>query len=105
MDVGQAEIAPLETERQPAMIQAQAMQQRRLHVVNVDAILDRPEPEFVRLADGDARLDAAAGEPHRVCVDMVIAPNRIAQLAHGRSAKLAAPDDDRTVEQTALLQV
>src|SRR5690606_3087677 len=39
MHIGQAEVAPLEFERQPRVIDPQQMQDRRLQVVNVDRIL------------------------------------------------------------------
>ena len=50
-------------------------------------------------------FDAAAGEPHGEGVDVVVAAGRFADLAHRRAAELAAPDDERVVEQAALLQV
>ena len=40
------------------------LQHGRLQVVDVDAVLDDVEAEFVGLPDRGAGLDAAAGEPH-----------------------------------------
>ena len=53
------------------------------------------------------RLHAAAGHPQREGVDVVIAADlvRIADLAHRRAPEFAAPDDQRVVQQSALLQV
>ena len=64
--------------------------------------------EFVRLAEDDARLDAAAGHPDGEAVRVVVAAQELraaAGLVHRRAAELAAPDDQRLVEQAALLQV
>ena len=62
------------------------------------------KPKLVGLAERDARLDAAAGQPHREGVGVVVAAV-VAALDHRRAAELAAPDDQRVVEQAALLQV
>src|SRR5436189_3178545 len=73
--------------------------------MHVDAILDRAEAQFIRRADADAGPCAAAGEPHGEGVDVVIAADLLAHLAHRRPAELAAPDDERVIEQAAFLQV
>ena len=65
---------------------------------------DDLEAEFVAFAQGDARFDAAAGEPHAEGVGMVIAAV-VAALDHRRAAELAAPDDQGVVEQAALFEV
>ena len=62
------------------------------------------KPRSSVCAEGDARLDAAAGQPHREGVGMMVAAV-VAALDHRRAAELAAPDDERVVEQAALLQV
>ena len=51
-------------------------------------------------------LDAAAGQPHGEAVEVVVAADEFAaRFAHRRAAELAAPDDERVVEQPALLEV
>ncbi len=55
MHVGQPEVAALEAERQFRVIQAEQMQDGRLQVVDVDAILDGGEAQLV----GGAEVDAA----------------------------------------------
>ena len=67
-------------------------------------VLDGVEAELVGLAEGDARLDAAAGQPHGEGVGVMVAAV-VAALDHRRAAELAAPDDQRVVEQAALLEV
>ena len=62
------------------------------------------EAELVGLAERDARLDAAAGQPHREGVGVMVAAV-VAALHHRRAAEFAAPDDERVVEQPALLQI
>ena len=49
--------------------------------------------DLVALADGDAWLDAATGEPHREGVRMMIAPI-VAALDHRGAAEFATPDDE-----------
>jgi hypothetical protein len=48
-----------------------------------------------------AGLDAAAGQPHGEGVDVVVAADAVAIFAHRGAAELAAPDDERVVEQPA----
>ena len=73
------------------VVEAEQLQQRRVQIVNVDAVFDRVEAEFVRLAQRQARLDAAAGHPVGEGVGMVVAAVVAAAFHHRRSAELAAP--------------
>ena len=79
-----------------------------MQVVDVDRVVGDVVAEVVGLAVGDAGLDAAAGQPDgeaaRVVVAAVVVGGQRA-LAVDRPAELAAPDDQRVVEQAALLQV
>ena len=63
------------------------------------------KPNSSVCAQGEARLDAAAGQPHRHGVDVMVAADRLADLAHRRAAEFAAPDHQRRVEQPARLEV
>ena len=66
------------------------------------------EADLVGLAVMDAALDAAAGEPGGEGVRVVVAAHLLRvlrPLRHRQPAELAAPDDQRRVEQAALLQV
>ena len=74
-----------------------------MQVVDVDAVLDGVQAELVGRADDVAPLHAAAGQPHREAVGIVVAA--VPFLGHRRAAELAAPDDQRLVEQAALLEV
>ncbi len=64
--------------------------------------------QLVGGADGDARLDSAAGHPDREAVRMVVAAQELraaARLVHRGAAELAAPDHQRLVQQPAPLEV
>ena len=71
--------------------------------MDVDLVLDRMHAELVGRADDLAPLHAAAGQPHREAVRVVIAA--VTLLAHRRSTEFAPPDDECFVEQSPLLQV
>ena len=59
--------------------------------------------EFIRRSVGEAALDAAACHPGGEALVVVIAA--VAALGVGRAAELAAPQDQRIVEQAACFQV
>src|SRR5207253_6212894 len=65
--------------------------------------------KFIGLAVGDPRFYAAAPHPHRERMRVMVAPNKVlifrAVFVHWRAAKFAAPNDQRLVQQTALLQI
>ena len=65
-------------------------------------MLDGVEAELVGGAVDDAALDAAAGQPGAEALRMMVAA---VALGAGRAAELGAPDDERVVEQAALLEV
>src|SRR5439155_14419742 len=107
--VRQSEIAALETEGQLCVVEAEQVQNRRLQVVDMNLVLHHCEAEFVRLAVGDAVFQAAASQEYREAIGIMVAAEDVARrratFAERRAAKLAAPDDERVVEQTALAQV
>src|SRR6185437_2628510 len=88
---------------QAARVQAEQTQDGGVDIGDVVAVLDRVETDFVGLAVGDAALDAAAGQPHREAVNVMIAAIRT--LRAGCTAKLRTEDDERFVQQTAALQI
>src|SRR5258706_6202173 len=108
MHVGQAIVAALEAERQAGVIEAQAIEQRRVEVVDVDRVASDVEAVIVGLAEVLSAANAAAGQPHREAAAVMVAAVvlwRELALAIHRAAELAAPDDQRLVEQAALLEV
>ena len=74
-----------------------------MHVGHVVPILDGVEAEFVGRAVDDAAFDAAAGHPDAEAVRMMVAA--VAVLRAGRAAELGGPDDQRLVQQAALLEI
>src|SRR5215475_13366597 len=84
------------------------MKHRRLEVENANRVRDDVVAVIVGLADRNALLDAAAGDPHREIARMMIAPviglGQLA-LAINRAPEFPAPDDQRVVEQAALFQI
>src|SRR5579871_2348533 len=104
MYIGQTEISALEPVRQSGVIEAEQVKDGRVQVVDVDLVRRRIETELIAGADGGASFGAAAGQPHGKAIRMVV-PAIAAALNHRRPAELAAPDDERIVEQAALLQV
>src|SRR5215469_1742736 len=90
------------------MLEAEAAENRRVVVVNVDRIIHHVVTEIVGFAVGNARLDAAAGQPSSKATAVVIAAVVVfgqRALAVDGTAELAAPNNERVVEQAALLQV
>ena len=106
--VGQPEVAALEPNVSRSWSMPRQCEDRGVEVVDVDGVLDDVVAEVVGLAVDDAGLDAAAGHPHGEAAAVVVAAVVVAgqrALAVDRPAELAAPDDQRVVEQAALLQV
>jgi len=88
----------LETTR----IEAELMEHGGMNVSDIMALADGMKADRIGFAVNDAALDAAAGEPGAKGLRMMVAA-----VAFGarRAAELGPPDDERFVEQTALLEV
>src|SRR5689334_22123206 len=71
--VRKAEVAALEAEGELGVVEAEEVDDGGLEVVDVDSVLDSGVAEFVAVAEAEAGLHAAAGEPHGVRLDMVVA--------------------------------
>src|SRR5579871_4573443 len=99
MDVREAEVAALETERQLLVIKAELMKQRRIQVMHVHGIARHIEAEFVRFTMHMAALQTAARHPHAETTVVMVAPVFTA-LHHRRAAKFAAPYHERVIQQT-----
>src|SRR5712692_10933989 len=57
-------VAPVVLEGEPTMVEAQQVQNRRVHVVHVARLVDDPHPDLIGRADGLAALDDASSTPH-----------------------------------------
>src|SRR6185436_16526470 len=80
--IGQPIVAALETEREPFVVDSQQMQERRVEVVDVDAVRHDVVAEGTRLAVEGPALDAAAGHPEAEAPRVMIA----AVVGRGQSA-------------------
>src|SRR5262245_62514976 len=103
-DVGEPEVAALEPVGQSGMVESQEVEDGGVQVVDMDRVLDRVEAQVVGTAERRARLDAAAGQPDREAVGVMVAAV-VAPLDHGGAAELATPEDQGVLQQSAALQV
>src|SRR5262245_37149185 len=103
-DAGELGVEALELEGQPLVVEADQMQERGVQVADVDAVLHGVEAEFVALAKRQTAFDAAAGQPHREGVGMMVTAVGAA-LDHRRATEFAAPNDERLIKESALLEV
>ena len=72
---------------------------------DVERFLDGGGAEFVGLSDADTALDAAAGHPHGEAVAVVVAAGALGVLGCRLAAELTPPNDERLVEQPALIEI
>ena len=103
MDVGETEVAAAVAIGQTLVVEAHQVENGGVQIVDVNASFDGVVAEVVGGAVDVAALDAAARQPHREAVAMMIPAG--GPFAHRRAAKLAAPDHQRVVEQAAGLEV
>ena len=87
------------------MLQTQEVQDGRVKIVHANAIHDCSMTNFVRLPIRGATLRASAREPVGKGVRVVIATRLGRLLSDGQSTEFATPNDQRFVEQSALLKV
>ncbi len=89
------------------VVEAEQTQQGDVEVADVRFAFDRFHAEFVGLTNGVTRVAAATGEPdgHGVGVVVATVGGAAAYAVVGSAAKLAAPDDERTLQQAALFEV
>ena len=92
------------------MIVAEQRHQGRVEVVGADLVDGGLVADRVGLAVSETLLHPAAGHPQRVGARAVVAADvphldAAAVLAHRGAAEFAAPDDQRFIEQPALLEV
>src|SRR4051812_35535160 len=88
---------------EPLIIEAKLMEHRRVQFGHAATIDRGAVAKVVGSAVDLAALDAAACEPDAEAIGMMIAT--VAVLCPRRSPELAAPDDERRIEQTALGEI
>src|SRR6185503_275283 len=108
LDAGEPLVEALEAVAEPLVIEAKQVEERRLEVADVHRILDDVVGEIVRLTVGHAAPDAAAGHPQREAARVVVSPvvlwGELPLAVHG-APELSSPDDQRVLEEPALLEV
>ena len=102
-DVGQAEIAAGVAIGQLLVIEPHQRQQRGMQIGRVHASFDRVQAVFVGGAVRESALHARAGQPHRIAGDVVVAA--VGALRRRQPAEFAAEEDERFVQQAALLEI
>ena len=70
--VREAEVSALEHVSEPFVVDAELREDRGLQVVNMHLVLDDVESEIVGLAVGEAGLGAAAGQPDREAIGVML---------------------------------
>ena len=94
--VCEPEVAALKLKCQLCVIDAQAVKNGGLQIVDIHRILGDVVAVIVRCAIGDAWLDAAAGHPDGkasgVMIAAIIVGSQFALAVHG-TAEFPAPDD------------
>ena len=108
MHIRQAELAALEAIGEAFVIDAEAMENRGLEVVDVHGILQGIEAEIIRATESHTGLDTAAGHPDREGLAVMVASVLLtisSTLGVRGASELAAPDDEGVVEHAALLEV
>ena len=83
----QSLVEALERERQVMGVETQERKDRRLQIVDGDLVLGDEVTQIIGLAERRAAFDAAAGQPHREAVRMMVAAHA-ADLKAARSCGL-----------------
>ena len=103
MHVGQTHVTTAETIRESFVIEPQQVQDRGVQVVDGCDLIDGMHPKFVSRAVRDSTLHATSGEPHAEALGMMIAT--IGPSGMRSAAELTGPDDERFIQQSALLEI
>ena len=73
MHISQPKVSALEAVCPSRVIDAEAMQQRGIQVVDVNRIASDVEAVVVRFCIGDSGTNASSGEPHREAATVMVA--------------------------------
>jgi hypothetical protein len=108
MDVGEAEITPLESVGKLMVIHAEEVQESGVQVVHVNLVFSGIETKIIGRSVDRSGLDAATRHPNGVSMRMMIPTDLIGlegPLHHRSPTELSAPKDQGFVEKTALLEI
>src|SRR5437867_2059798 len=98
MNIRQAEIPPLKAVSQFLVVDAQAVKDGRVEIVDVHRVFGDIVAVVIRLAEADAGLDAAAGHPDGKAAAVMVASIVLLfnlALAIDGAPELAAPNHER----------
>ncbi len=95
--------AALMMEQQLLVVETHQIEDCRVQVVHVDAVLDGMQAELIGLTNDLAPFDTAAREPHRKAIRVVVAA--IPFFGHCRATKFTAPDDECRFQQAPSFEV
>ena len=101
----QLAVEPAVEVRELVGVEAEAVEDRGVQVLDVEAVGHRGAAQLVGLADAGAAPDPAPGHPHREAVGVVVAAGSLGVFGRGLASELAAPHHDRLLEQARALQV
>src|SRR6476660_8891465 len=109
MNVGQTEIATLESIRELFVVEPKQLQDGGLKIMDVDFITGDGESEFIGFPITDAMFDTPAREENGETVRIMVAAEDLAgsgtAFTERCSAKFPAPNDQGFIEQSALPQI
>src|SRR5690348_12757878 len=104
-DVGQAEISTGVAEREAFVIEAEQLKHCGVQIVHVHAVLNGPKTKLIGSAVNLPATDAAAGQPDREAVMIMVSAIGRRQFGDRGATELAAPQDQSFIKKSALLQV
>ena len=105
VDIGQSVVAPLVTEGQAFVVDAELVHESGMKVVYWNLILDYGVAKVIGFAVDEPRFESASGEQGGEAVGVVVTTVGFfgdAVLAESGPAKFTAPDDDGVIEKAAL---
>jgi len=91
--------------REALVVKAEEMQHCRVQVMHVDWVLYRNESEIIRGAMDRPNPGTAACHPHREAVVVMITPRKRGELRDRCATELAAPDDERRIQESPCLEI
>ena len=111
MNIREPEVAAGVAIGEAFVIETEEVKNGRVEVVDVDRVFDHVHSQLIGRAINHTPFHAAASQKHRECGVVMIASGFLlflvvlADFSVGRASEFAAPDDQRVVEQPALLEV
>ena len=107
-DTRQSLVESLEAIRKSLVVDAQLVQDRGIHVANVDRVFQDVVRVVIRYSILDSWLDATARKPRGETPSMMVATVtsfRKRTLRVNRATEFATADDQRVVQQATLLEI